>query len=177
MAEVIFENELSCSSGGAVAYSARLDHSESRIIIIMYPDYPGQYILLLEEASDVAEESEIVGELETQTESGANERMQEAIEIQSGQNSSETGRKYDATTLSVTGIPTTLLNYLSNRYELQYTLYDYLYRNGYSDVTAAAVNSYEIDADARTATITFTLSDGSSLTGIYSRDDNSYSYQ
>ncbi|MCD8074807.1 MAG: hypothetical protein LUF27_07195 [Lachnospiraceae bacterium] len=77
----------------------------------------------------------------------------------------------------MTGIPTTLLNYLSNRYELQYTLYDYLYRNGYSDVTAAAISSYEIDEDTRTATITFTLSDGSSLTGIYSRDDNSYSYQ
>ncbi|MCD8076729.1 MAG: hypothetical protein LUF27_17220 [Lachnospiraceae bacterium] len=175
--EVIFENELSCSSDGAVAYSARLDHSESRIIIIMYPDYPGQYILLIEEASDAAEESEIVGELETQTEKGSNERMQEAIEIQSGQNSSEMGQKYDATTLSVTGIPTTLLNYLSNRYELQYTLYDYLYRNGYSDVTAVAVSSYEIDVDTRTATITFTLSDGSSLTGIYNRDDNSYSYQ
>ncbi|MCD8348913.1 MAG: hypothetical protein LUD16_13430 [Lachnospiraceae bacterium] len=175
--EVIFENELSCSSDGAVAYSAKLDNSESRIVIIMYPDYPGQYILLLEETMNAAEESELVEELETQTESEANERAQEAIEIQNGQNSSETGRKYDATTLSVTEIPITLLNYLSNRYELQYTLYDYLYRNGYSDVTAVAVSSYEIDADTRTATITFTLSDGSSLTGIYSRDDNSYSYQ
>jgi len=175
--EVIFENELFCSSDGAVAYSAKLDNSESRIVIIMYPDYPGQYILLLEEASDAAEESELVEESEWQTENEANERAQEAIEIQSGHDFSETGRKYDATTLSVTGIPTTLLNYLSNRYELQYTLYDYLYRNGYSDVTAAAISSYEIDADTRTATITFTLSDGSSLTGIYSRDDNSYSYQ
>ncbi|MCD8337417.1 MAG: hypothetical protein LUD18_09115 [Lachnospiraceae bacterium] len=175
--EVIFENELSCSSDGAVAYSAKLDHSESRIVIIMYPDYPGQYILLLEETSDAAEEPELVGETETQTESEANGWTQETIEIQSGQNSSETGRKYDATILSVTGIPATLLNYLSNCYELQYTLYDYLYRNGYSDVTAAAISSYEIDADTRKATITFTLSDGSSLTGIYNRDNNSYSYQ
>ncbi|MCD7744138.1 MAG: hypothetical protein LUI13_02400 [Lachnospiraceae bacterium] len=175
--EVTFENEIPCSSDGAYAFCASMDNSENQIIIIMYPDYPGQYILLLEETQETAEESDIVEEAERQNESEADEQKQDAIEIQSGQGSSETERSYDATTLSVTGIPTTLLNYLANRYELQYTLYDYLYRNGYSDVTAAAVNSYEIDADTRTATITFTLSDGSSLIGIYNRDENSYSYQ
>ncbi|MCD8396213.1 MAG: hypothetical protein LUD12_03335 [Lachnospiraceae bacterium] len=175
--EVIFENEIPCSSEGAFAFSASMDNSEKQLTVIMYSDYPGQYILLLEDTQEVAEESEAVEESETQNESEADEQAQEAIEIQSGQGSSETERSYDATTLSVTGIPTTLLNYLANRYELQYTLYDYLYRNGYSNVTAAAVSSYEIDADTRTATITFTLSDGSSLTGIYNRDENSYSYQ
>jgi len=175
--EVTFENEIPCSSDGAFAFCASMDNSEDRLTVIMYPDYPGQYILLLEETQETAEKSDRVEEAETQNESEADEETQEAIEIQSGQSSSETERSYDATTLSVTGIPTTLLNYLANRYELQYTLYDYLYRNGYSDVTAAAVNSYEIDADTRTATITFTLSDGSSLIGIYNRDENSYSYQ
>ncbi|MCD7885883.1 MAG: hypothetical protein LUI87_19675, partial [Lachnospiraceae bacterium] len=175
--EVTFENEIPCSSDGAFVFYASMDNSEDRLTVIMYPDYPGQYILLLEETRETAEEFDRVEEAETQNESEADEQAQDAIEIQSGQGSSETERSYDATTLSVTGIPTTLLNYLANRYELQYTLYDYLYRNGYSDVTAAAVSSYEIDADTRTATITFTLSDGSSLIGIYNRDENSYSYQ
>ncbi len=175
--EIVFENEIPCSSEGAFAFSVSMDNSENQLIVIMYPDYPGQYILLLEETQETAEKSDRVEEAETQNESEADEETQEAIEIQSGQGSSETERSYDATTLSVTGIPTTLLNYLANRYELQYTLYDYLYRNGYNNVTAAAVSSYEIDADTRTATITFTLSDGSSLTGFYNRDENSYSYQ
>lgn len=175
--EVTFENEIPCSSEGAFAFRASMENSEDRLTVIMYPDYPGQYILLLGETQETAEESDRVEEAETQNESEADEQTQDAIEIQSGQGTSETERSYDATTLSVTGIPTTLLNYLANRYELQYTLYDYLYRNGYSNVTAAAVSSYEIDADTRTATITFTLSDGSSLTGIYNRDENSYLYQ
>ncbi|MCD8012530.1 MAG: hypothetical protein LUG99_05055 [Lachnospiraceae bacterium] len=175
--EVVFEKEISCSSGGAFAFSASMDNSENRLTVIMYPDYPGQYILLIEDVKESAEESYIEEEPERQTASEADEQTQDVIEVQSGQSSSETERSYDATTLSVTGIPTTLLNYLANHYELQYTLYDYLYRNGYSDVTVAAVSSYEIDADTRTATINFTLSDGSSLTGIYNRDENSYSYQ
>ncbi|MCD7957408.1 MAG: hypothetical protein LUG93_17015 [Lachnospiraceae bacterium] len=175
--EITFENEIPCSSEGAFAFSASMDNSENRLTVIMYPDYPGQYILLIEDAKEPAEESDTEEESERQTESAGDEQAQDAIEVQSGQSSAETERSYDATTLSVTGIPMTLLNYLANRYELQYTLYDYLYRNGYSDVTAAAVSSYEIDADTRTATIIFTLSDGSSLTGIYNRDENSYSYQ
>ncbi|MCD8013231.1 MAG: hypothetical protein LUG99_08665 [Lachnospiraceae bacterium] len=175
--EVVFEKEISCSSGGAFAFSASMDNSENRLTVIMYPDYPGQYILLIEDAKEPAEESDAEEESDSRTESEADEQTQDVIEVQSGQSSAETERSYDATTLSVTGIPTTLLNYLANRYELQYTLYDYLYRNGYSDITAAAVSSYEIDTDTRTATITFTLSDGSSLTGIYNRDENSYSYQ
>ncbi|MCD7957057.1 MAG: hypothetical protein LUG93_15175 [Lachnospiraceae bacterium] len=174
--EATFENEIPCSSEGAFAFSVSMDNSEKQLTVIMYPDYPGQYILLIEEAQETEEESYTEEESEMQNESEADEQAQDVIEIQSGQSSSETERSYDATTLSVTGIPTTLLNYLANRYELQYTLYDYLYRNGYSEVTAAAVSSYEIDADTRTATITFTLSDGSSLTGIYNRDENSYSY-
>ncbi|MCD7885281.1 MAG: hypothetical protein LUI87_16505 [Lachnospiraceae bacterium] len=175
--EITFENEIPCSSEGAFAFSVSMEDSENQFIVIMYPDYPGQYILLLEDTKEVAEESDAMEKAKTQNESEADEQTQDTIEIQSGQSSSETERSYDATTLSVTRIPTTLLNYLANRYELQYTLYDYLYRNGYSDVTAAAVSSYEIDADTRTATITFTLSDGSSLIGIYNRDENSYSYQ
>ncbi|MCD7819798.1 MAG: hypothetical protein LUH07_12240, partial [Lachnospiraceae bacterium] len=174
--EVTFENEIPCSSEGAFAFNASMDNSEKQLTVIMYPDYPGRYILLIEEAQETEEESDAEEESEMQNESEADEQTQDAIEIQSGQSSSETERSYDATTLSVTGIPTTLLNYIANRYELQYTLYDYLYRNGYSNVTAAAVSSYEIDADTRTATITFTLSDGSSLTGIYNRDENSYLY-
>ncbi|MCD8103808.1 MAG: hypothetical protein LUF35_02105 [Lachnospiraceae bacterium] len=175
--EVVFENEISCSSENACVFTASLDDYENSLIVIMYPDYPGQYILILQDLQEYAEGTNEDTESMTQTESTADEQARDAVEVQSGQTLAETERSYDATTLSVTGIPATLANYLSNRYELQYTLYDYLYRNGYSNVTAAEVTSYEIDADTRTATIYFTLSDGSSLTGTYSLDENSYSYQ
>ncbi|MCC8047247.1 MAG: hypothetical protein LIP12_17460 [Clostridiales bacterium] len=175
--EVVFENEISCSSENACVFTASLDDYENSLIVIMYPDYPGQYILMLQDLQEYTEGTNEDTESMTQTESTADEQAQDAVEIQSGQTFAQTERSYDATTLSVTGIPATLANYLSNRYELQYTLYDYLYRNGYSNVTATEVISYEIDADTWTATIYFTLSDGSSLTGTYSLDENSYSYQ
>ena len=83
---------------------------------------------------------------------------------------------YDATALSVLSVPSTLVNYLDNRYELQYTLYDFLYRNGKRDVTAASVENYSIDPDNRIATISLKLDDGSMVTGTYKKDANEYSY-
>ncbi|MCD7956782.1 MAG: hypothetical protein LUG93_13760 [Lachnospiraceae bacterium] len=177
VSQVVFEDEISCSSENACVFTASLDDYENSLIVIIYPDYPGQYILMLQDLQEYAEGRNEDAESMTQTESTTDEQAQDAVEVQSGQTLAETERSYDATTLSVTGIPVTLANYLSNRYEMQYTLYDYLYRNGYSNDTAAEVTSYEIDADMRTATIYFTLSDGSSLTGTYSLDENSYSYQ
>ena len=83
---------------------------------------------------------------------------------------------YDATALSVLSVPSTLVNYLDNRYELQYTLYDFLYRNGKKDVAAASVENYTIDPDNRIATISLKLDDGSLVTGTYKKDTNEYSY-
>ena len=46
-------------------------------------------------------------------------------------------------------VPSTLSNYLDNRYELQYTLYDYLYRNGKQNVGTAVVRDFGIDPDRK----------------------------
>ncbi|MCD7883381.1 MAG: hypothetical protein LUI87_06720 [Lachnospiraceae bacterium] len=96
---------------------------------------------------------------------------------QTGSVSIQAEAQYNAASLSVTGIPNTLLNYIANRYELQYTLYDFLWKKGYRNNVSTSVSDYEIDPDARCATIYFILSDGSSVTGIYDLDANSYTYQ
>ena len=73
-------------------------------------------------------------------------------------------------------VPSTLSNYLDNKYELQYTLYDWLYRNGKQNVSTAAVGSFDIDPDDRIAEIVFELDDGSTVYGSYDKDSNSYEY-
>ena len=92
------------------------------------------------------------------------------------QNTNPEETKYDATDLTIMAVPSTLSNYLDNRYELQYTLYDYLYRNGKSDVETAAVRDFSIDPERRIASISFELDDGSTVTGSYKKDSNSYEY-
>lgn len=87
----------------------------------------------------------------------------------------ETG-DYDATSLSVKRIPETLLNYLDNRYEFQYGLYEYLYHHGKKDIKSASVTDYGIDGDTRTAVISLQLSDGSGMTAVYDKTANTYSF-
>ena len=99
------------------------------------------------------------------------QNTQPAAQPQQPQNS------YDATNLSVKKIPETLLNYLDNRYEFQYDLYDWLYRHGKREVSSASVTDYSIDGDSRTATIELVLSDGSSVTAVYNKSSNTYSFE
>ena len=84
---------------------------------------------------------------------------------------------YDATLLSVRNIPETLLNHISNRYDFQYSLYDYLYRNGHREAESATVTGDEIDPDRREAAIDLSISDGSHVTGTYRMSDHSFSYR
>ena len=92
------------------------------------------------------------------------------------QNTDQTEPKYDATNLTIMAVPSTLSNYLDNKYELQCTLYDWLYRNGKQNVSTAAVDDFDIDPDDRVADIIFELDDGSTVYGSYDRDTNSYEY-
>lgn len=91
--------------------------------------------------------------------------------VQNGQASS-----YDATTLTIRSIPEPLLNYISNRYDFQYSLYDYLYRNGHRDTTKATVTDYAIDADRRMALIELNLDDGGQISATYDHDENMFSF-
>lgn len=67
---------------------------------------------------------------------------------------------YDAARLAVYSIPKELLNYIDNQYMLQYQLYDYLYKNGYEDVTSSTVTDYKIDGDTRKEKIFFVPDNG-----------------
>ena len=84
---------------------------------------------------------------------------------------------YDATLLSVRNIPETLLNHISNRYDFQYSLYDYLYQKGRRDTENATITGYEIDPDRKEATIQLKADDGTSITGLYKRSGSSFSYR
>ena len=70
-----------------------------------------------------------------------------------------------------------MLNYIDNRYEFQYSLYDWLYNHGKKNVESASVTDYSIDGDARQAKIKLKLSDGSSLTAVYDKTADSYSFK
>ncbi len=170
--DVIFEEEVLCSAPDSYAFRADLAGREDKVLtVILYPDYPGKYLLILQD------KQEVTVEVKTQPASES-DVLQQILPQETGRKGTEKepAQIYDATTLSVNAIPATLLNYLDNRYELQYTLYDYLYRQGRSDVIWAEVTGYEIDADSKTAKISFRLSDSGSLTCLYNKTDNSYSY-
>lgn len=176
--KLTFAEEIPCSSPGAAVYRVRLDNRKDWYLIVMfYPDYPGKYqFLLMEDEEDEDAGTTAQSETQAQLPSPQTEAPVKQVE-QSVSVHTEQTEAYDATRLTVSGIPETLLNYLANQYELQYSLYDYLYRNGYRGVTSAAVSAYDIDGDNKTATIQFLLSDGQRITGTYRKDENLYVYQ
>lgn len=167
---IYFEGHMDCSSEKAVVYSASLDgYKDKRLTVIFYPDYPGQFLFTLEET-----EEQPVAQTETQAQT---EAPQPIVQPQPETQAAETERPYDAAKLSIYSIPKELLNYIDNQYMLQYSLYDYLYKNGYGQIDGATVTGYEIDGDTRTAVINFTLGNGKTVTGTYSKDNSSYSFR
>lgn len=180
--KIKIEQALPCSSGGALVYLASLEGTDQALITLLYPDYPGKYqfLLLNEQAMDFF--TEAIQEFQEAPETN---QQEERLQVETNpviappaasETQEQTEAPYDATRLSITGLPGTLDNYINNRYELQYSLYDYLYRNGHRQVTSAAVLDYSIDGDSRTATISFLLSDGETVTGVYAKDSNNYSF-
>ena len=83
---------------------------------------------------------------------------------------------YDATSLTINSVPEELFNYLDNEYVFQYSLYDYLYRNGRKDISSARVTDYSIDSVERMALIRMELSDGSNLSANYDKASGAYSF-
>lgn len=172
---VEFTKRLAVSADGAQEYLALLPgHDDLYLIVLIYPKFPGRYVLSLLDTRGLGEQSSgtaRVGETAVPSSSGNMEQSSQAPTAVIPETTA-----YDATALSVLSVPSTLVNYLDNRYELQYTLYDFLYRNGKRDVTAASVENYSIDPDNRIATISLKLDDGSMVTGTYKKDANEYSY-
>lgn len=168
--KVTFTEKIGCSSEHAVVYRAELSGiGDQALQVIMFPEYTGYYLITLQDSITI--------EIPEREETDAAPVMPQPSVIYIPQTEQAQENVYDASRLSILGIPDTLLNYIDNRYELQYSMYRYLYAKGDTDITGATVTDYRIDASGRKATIRFVLSNGDELTGTYKKEDNSYSYQ
>ena len=184
---IIIEDRIAGSSNAAVAFQGRLEGKDDYILdIVFYPDLPGEYIFLLRNVKGNERENEgqtaqdTAGQNTAQVSQNNNSAQTVQAEAAAGQNTESTPapqNSYDATNLAIKRIPETLLNYIDNRYEFQYSLYDWLYNHGKKDVESATVTDYSIDGDSRTASIELSLSDGSSISAVYDKTGNSYSFK
>ncbi len=183
--EIRFKDKAIASPDCSFSWSAEIaGNKEKDLIVMWYPDYPGRYILTIldkDNSSEIAEDLSGAG-------NAGNVRIENTAansptsQMQNVQNTDQTTVRqaepsYDATRLSIRNIPQTLLNYISNRYDFQYSLYDYLYQKGSRDIESASVTGYEIDPDRREASIELSISDGSHVTGTYRMSDHSFSYR
>lgn len=186
--EIRFNEKAIASPEGSCSWRAELaGNKEKDLIAMWYPEYPGRYILMILDKDNPSGSSENAEDLSGAGNAG-NARIENTAvhssssQMQNAQNIGQTTVQqeeptYDATRLSVRNIPETLLNYISNRYDFQYSLYDFLYQKGRRDIESATVTGYEIDPDRREATIDLSISDGSHVTGTYRMSDHSFSYR
>ena len=193
---IIIEDRIASSSDAGIAFQGRLEGKDDYILdMVFYPDLPGEYVFLLRNLKGNERETEDSSSNRTsqpaaqETEQAANQTQnnqtaapvqnnnQTVVVPQSTESIAQPQNSYDATNLSVKKNPETLLNYLDNRYEFQYSLYDWLYNHGKKEVGSASVTGYSIDGDARQAVIELQLSDGSGVTAVYDKTDNSYSFE
>ena len=162
---VTIEKEVMTSEKNIVGYQLSVSGKEEiELLAYFFPKLPGQFFFTVLEKQ---EKQEIVSQPQTQivqTEAAATQLRTEAND------------RYDASTLTISEIPEKLLNYLDNRYKLQYSLYDYLYKNGYRIVKNVTVEDYTIDAENQIAEIRIRLEGGELLTGRYEKVNNRYSF-
>ena len=172
-----FEEKIETSAGGAYAWKAVIEgNTNLGLLVLWYKEYPDKYILaLMPEEENASSHENRTGS--SQQDASVPGTTQTEIRQNTQPTQRTTERSYDATRLSVKGIPETLLNYINNRYDLQYSLYDYLYKNGHRNVDSVQVTRYEIDPDRKEAMIYLRTDDGISITGIYSRTGNSFFYR
>ena len=190
---IIVEDRIAGSSSAAVAFQGRLEGKDDYILdMVFYPDLPGEYIFLLRNikgnerqngtnaeagAADQNKAGNDTQSQNIQNNAAVQGGSQAVTAPQSTQEDSQMQDSYNAADLSVKQIPETLLNYIDNRYEFQYSLYDWLYNHGKKNVESATVTDYSIDGDSRKATIDLVLSDGSSVAAVYDKTANSYSFE
>lgn len=163
--EVVMEKEFMTSSENVSGYLFELTgERDMQLIAFFFPKLQGQYLFAIIEKEKMDEQT---GEMQVQ-----NIYVEAPLPVQTEKEKKE--QTYDASTLTISGIPEKLLNYLDNRYEFQYSLYDYLYKNGYRDVKEVMVESYTIDADERKAEMDIRLDTGRMMAGVYDKQRNSY---
>ena len=177
--KVTFSGPAACSAISGAAYEAVLSGvNERKLVVVFYPEYPGQYLFcLVKDEKEKSSSGNTQAQIQNQT--------QQPVQVQQAQPQTaavqnaqpETQPEYDAMRLSVSNVSGELANYLANTYDLQYSLYDYLFRNGVKNAKTARVTSYYIDPEERTASIEIKVEGAGNVTAIYDRDANSYSFQ
>lgn len=169
---VTFTGPIACSAGDAAGYAASLNGiTDRKLIVLFFPKYPGKYLFALE---TVEKKENPTRQTQAETQAATTQQVPAA---DTSAAASQPKNDYDAMNLTVKKIPGELANYLSNPYELQYALYDYLYGEGYKGIRTASVTDYSIDSEERSASIALSVEGAGKVTCSYSLDHNSYSFQ
>lgn len=173
---VRFTRELTGSSAVSEVYLAELGSETSKeLIVTFFPKLPDFYLFALKEKELKETETEKEEPARMTENMPVTENQRTAPETEKGR-TQETEKVYDASRFFIRRLPEELKNYIGNEYLLQYELYHYLYGRGKQIATDAAVTGYQIDADTRRAEVTFSVSDGSVVTGIYWLDSGSWEF-
>lgn len=179
---IIVENAIECSAPDGMAFQARLEKQDGYTFqFILFKSLPGQYVFTLQKLDEEVQSETLATEstnsqTDAMTAGSAEQQGQSYQQTASPQPQTSAASDYDATGLTISSVPEELLNYLDNEYVFQYSLYDYLYRNGKKDIISAEVTSYTIDSVERKALIQVRLSDGTKLSVTYSKSAGSYSF-
>ena len=177
--KVTFSGPAACSAISGAAYEAALNGIKDRkLVVVFYPEYPGQYLFCLvkdEKEKNTSGNTQTRNETQAQNQAQVQQTLPQTATVQNTQ--PETQPEYDAMRLSVKNVSGELANYLASTYDLQYSLYDYLFHLGIRNAKTARVTSYYIDPEERTASIEISVEGAGNVTAIYDRDANSYSFQ
>lgn len=179
---IIVENAIECSAPDGMAFQARLEKQDGYTFqFILFRSLPDEYIFTLQKLDEEVQSETLTTEsspsqTDAATANPAEQQGQSYPQTASTQPQTAAVSDYDATRLTISSVPEELLNYLDNEYVFQYSLYDYLYRNGKKDIGSARVTGYTIDSVERKALIRVELSDGSKLNASYDKASGSYSF-
>ena len=113
--QITIEEELPCSSDGATVYLAELQGiNDQALIIILYPDYPGKFQFLLMDRGAVNNLVENAGKSAEVSQTEAVREIETTPVVtapaQAETQAAQTEASYDATRLSIIGLPGTLDN-------------------------------------------------------------------
>ena len=179
---IIVENAIECSAPDGMAFQARLEKQDGYTFqFILFKSLPCEYVFTLQKLDEEVQSETLTDEStppqsDAATANPADQQGQGYQQAASPQPQTTAVSDYDATSLTINSVPEELFNYLDNEYVFQYSLYDYLYRNGRKDISSARVTDYSIDSVERMALIRMELSDGSNLSANYDKASGAYSF-
>ena len=176
VSSVRFTGELTGSSAASKVYLAELGSERYKeLVVTFFPKLPDFYLFALKEKEQEETETEKEEPIRMTEDTPVPEAQRTAPETEN-RKAEENENAYDASRFSIRNLPDELKNYIGNEYLLQYELYHYLYGRGNQAATDASVTDYQIDPDTRRAEVTFSISDGSVVTGIYWLDSGAWEF-